>query len=100
LEFDQVAFAHLLLQLNANQNLFDFQIIPPHISNTFPIPDRYKKNISQNILDFFIKIVYPNRRHQNSGQDILRWFIEGVDKFEQSENKKKLRNRLLDKYNI
>jgi hypothetical protein len=88
LEFDQVAFAHLLLQLNANQNLFDFQIIPSHISNTFPIPDRYKKNISQNILDFFIKIVYPNRRHQNSGQDILRWFIEGVDKFEQSENKK------------
>lgn len=62
LNFDQFAFAHLFLQLNKTQRLFDFQIVSPVESNGFTLP--------------------------NPGEDILKWFIEQIGNFEKKENER------------
>jgi hypothetical protein len=59
LDFDQLAFAHLLLQLNNNQSLFDFQIVSPSRLTGFPLP--------------------------KSGKDVLDWFVKRVQDFENSQ---------------
>jgi hypothetical protein len=64
LNFDQFAFAHLFLQLNKSQRLFDFQIVSPSELNGFDLP-------------------------KNSGTDILNWFIDQIQKFEEIKRNKK-----------
>jgi hypothetical protein len=96
LEFDQVAFAHLLLQLNRNQNLFDFQIIPSNLPTIFEIPERRQKNRGKVISDWFIKAVDPNCRQESSVndinvKDISHCFSKGVKNFKQSEYEKNMK---------
>ena len=65
LNFDQLACAHLLLQMNRVQNLFDFQVITIQLFENFQLPAEHTKGLDE----------------------LLNWLDSEVSKFENSKGK-------------
>jgi hypothetical protein len=65
LNFDQLACAHLLRQMNRVQNLFDFQVITIQLFENFQLPAEHTKGLDE----------------------LLNWLDSEVSKFENSKGK-------------
>jgi hypothetical protein len=66
LDFDQVACAHLLLQMNPEQNLFNFQIISPGVGK---LED--------------LKLWLPTKEEViKDGDSMIKWFAQEVRRIE------------------
>jgi hypothetical protein len=72
LNFDQIACAHFLLQMNNVQSIFDFQIVVP--------PEEYFKTPFKNDID---TVKEANASYEYD--KLLNWFNSEIDNFEKSE---------------